>query len=646
MRTKSSPIWEYFEQADHDVSIAICKECKAKISRGSKIVKKMTTSNLKSHLAKKHVEDYKKFLAVDEENNQRKRKLEEEEVEENEGVGETSFNMRNRQGKKQFLQQSIPDVMKVAGLEWKFNDPKNIQCHKSVLRMMIFDLRPFNEVNKKGFLQMVKTLQPKFNPGSDKYYRDLMNKTFKECKEKLKQNLMDANPQDVALVLDGWSQFHHGYVGINIHFITDEWVRKQYNIGCVPLDTSHTGDAMARLTEALVREWNILDKITFMVRDSAANMVRMGNLVNWKHGDCTNHTLQLCIKDELFDLTSVENLILKCRKVCKYANHGVEFVHELMLAQEPLEEGHHAKQLQQDVITRWNSTFDMLERFLELKVPLIEVMGREKWATKIEDNFYNADWELMNKVVLVLKGFKEATLMLSKSSASISQVIPIVKLIKDSLEVSPRADHGVKKFKKDLKAALERRFDEKEDLEEYTIATLLDPRYKKIFFRDPLKCEAAVQLLLVKLRDEMRNDIDLLLLPPAPVEVALLDLDPPEMTIKNLMKKAVEASQVVVDGEVDEETVLTNYLNSPLEEKRCLKFWKDFEQSAGVCKIKLALCRLAKMHLTPPATSTDVERLFSVAALILDEKRNRLLPENVQQLLFLNANMENYNYQL
>ena len=92
--------------------------------------------------------------------------------------------------------------------------------------MMIFDLRPFNEVNKPGFLQMVKTLQPKYNPGSDKYYRDLMQKTYTECRDKMMQRLVDANPQDVAMVLDGWSQFHHGYLGVNIHYINENWERK------------------------------------------------------------------------------------------------------------------------------------------------------------------------------------------------------------------------------------------------------------------------------------------------------------------------------------------------------------------------------------------------------------------------------------
>ena len=40
-------------------------------------------------------------------------------------------------------------------------------------------------------------------------------------------------------------------------------------------------------------------------------------------------------------------------------------------------------------------------------------------------------------------------------------------------------------------------------------------------------------------------------------------------------------------------------------------------------------------YLTPPATSTAVERLFSAAGLIMEAKRNRLCPKFVDKLLFL-----------
>ena len=640
MRGKSSPIWNFYDVAVDDASFAFCSKCKVKISRGSRKSKNMTTSNLKTHLAKAHGDLYKSYLDLDKENNEKKRKADEDDDE----TG--PFSLRNKERKTNFLQQAIPEVMKLSGQEWKFNDPRNMKCHKSVLKMMIFDLRPFNEVNKPGFLQMVKTLQPKFNPGSDKYYRDLMQKTYIGCKEKMKQNLVNANPLNVALVLDGWSEFHNGYIGVNIHFITNGWERKIYNIGCVPLNTSHTGDAMAEVTENLAQEWNVLDKISFMVRDSAANMVRMGNLVTWEHGDCTNHTIQLVINDELFGMASVENLVEKCRKVCTFANRSITFSNEVSDAQEPLDEGKVAKQLQQDVVTRWNSTYDMLARFVELKEALLTVMAKPKWEDKVEVHFYPSDWELMVKIVSLLKGFKEATLMLSSSAASISQVIPIVKLIGDSLAVSARADHGVKTFKRDLKAALERRFAEKENIDEYTHATLLDPRYKKALFRDSDKCELAVKSLIAKSKVEA-VDIDILV-PAAPVGAAAAPaVDPSELTIKNLMKKAVDASQKNDEQDaITAEDVLNNYLKSPIEEKKCLEYWKEYEKNAGGCKIKMALARLAKKHLTPPATSTDVERLFSVAGNILTDVRNRLLPDNVEKLLFMRANMENYNFQL
>ena len=54
---------------------------------------------------------------------------------------------------------------------------------------------------------------------------------------------------------------------------------------------------------------------------------------------------------------------------------------------------------------------------------------------------------------------------------------------------------------------------------------------------------------------------------------------------------------------------------------------------------------MAKKYLTPPATSTDVERLFSTAGDILTKERNRLLPENLDKLLFCKENFPLINFQ-
>lgn len=50
--------------------------------------------------------------------------------------------------------------------------------------------------------------------------------------------------------------------------------------------------------------------------------------------------------------------------------------------------------------------------------------------------------------------------------------------------------------------------------------------------------------------------------------------------------------------------------------------------------------------LTIPLGSVSSERLFSSAGNILQDKRNRMLPENLRRLVFLNKNLPivNYNY--
>ena len=125
-----------------------------------------------------------------------------------------------------------------------------------------------------------------------------------------------------------------------------------------------------------------------------------------------------------------------------------------------MEEG---KQLNliQDVITRWNSTYYMLERFLVLKNPLISSMANsDDYDVKVD--FTNENWKLLAKVVKILKCFEEATKRLSNKSASISLTIPIVTIIMKQMEAL-KNDFGVKTLKRDLHNAMEARFDDIEE---------------------------------------------------------------------------------------------------------------------------------------------------------------------------------------
>ena len=57
----------------------------------------------------------------------------------------------------------------------------------------------------------------------------------------------------------------------------------------------------------------------------------------------------------------------------------------------------------QDVSTRWNSTYIMLERALKLRGAITKVLEMEEWSAKIDIRFRDRDWDIMEKVVSVLE---------------------------------------------------------------------------------------------------------------------------------------------------------------------------------------------------------------------------------------------------
>ena len=74
-----------------------------------------------------------------------------------------------------------------------------------------------------------------------------------------------------------------------------------------------------------------------------------------------------------------------------------------------------------------------------------------------------------------------------------------------------------------------------------------------------------------------------------------------------------------------------------------LEYWEM--ASRGGDPIDIKMCELALHYLTPPASSVDIERLFSTAADITTNDRNRINPEKAEKVLFCHENLHQINYQ-
>lgn len=136
--------------------------------------------------------------------------------------------------------------------------------------------------------------------------------------------------------------------------------------------------------------------------------------------------------------------------------------------------------------TGWNSIYYMLRRFLEIKSTIAEiVLGQTNAPLMINGN----DIAVIEDFLPILELFDSLTKECSKGkSVSVSRIIPIVDFLSNKLEtLEPTTEIG-KIFQTTLVKNFEKHFGDSESNYTWSISTLLDPRYKKIHFKSPLKC--------------------------------------------------------------------------------------------------------------------------------------------------------------
>ena len=159
--------------------------------------------------------------------------------------------------------------------------------------------------------------------------------------------------------------------------------------------------------------------------------------MGWESLRCVAHTLQLCFDFQHLQFSSISRLVGAARKLVGHFKHSVLATEELKKREAQMNMTE--MKLLQDCPTRWNSTFYMLERLVQLRWPVIAVFSDDS-VSKRSDRYLdlnNDQWVLAEELIKILAPLEVATTFLSyEENSSISTVLPVLCGIVNTLEQS------------------------------------------------------------------------------------------------------------------------------------------------------------------------------------------------------------------
>ncbi|KAK0147692.1 Zinc finger BED domain-containing protein 1 [Merluccius polli] len=349
--------------------------------------------------------------------------------------------------------------------------------------MVVKDLQPFTIVEDQGFRAFVNKLEPNYVLPSRKALTEMVDEKYTSTKETVKAEVQKA--VSVSLTADMWTSINtESYLGVTCHYISPQ-------------------DEMTTYANVeLLEEWGITSKVHCMVTDNAANMALSVNLQNLYHLPCFAHTLNLIVKKAVEETPQLHEIRLKARKIIGLFRSSCKAREKLLEMQTIM--GRPALKLIQDVETRWNSTYDMLQRLHHEKDTVAASLSQLNTDHTPLNNF---EYEVISECLALLRPFKMATVELSEEErVSASNLIPLYRMIQHKLAEKMRTSthHPTFQLGTLLRDGIQARCGGYETSTLLTFATLLDPRLKSLAFGNSQKAQDAEQNLIRECASLMR----------------------------------------------------------------------------------------------------------------------------------------------
>lgn len=373
----------------------------------------------------------------------------------------------------------------------------------------------------------------------------------------------------------------------------------------------------------MVSEWGLQNKIAACTSDNASNITGAILLCNWRHIGCFAHSLNLAVQHALKEVQDIRD---KVKGIVGHFKRSSQAAAKLKLRQEQLEYSSTLNVIQ-DVVTRWNSTYEMFERILHLKTPLSSALSESNYDVHLNVS----DWQIISNTCDILKRFKEITIEISsEKSVSISKVVVLSKALINycgQLKNKYPGSSVTTKFIDVLTNQVVSRFEKYEWNILYAEAVILDPRFKNHGFLNNSAFIEGKKSLVNKARDIQlgsENHTSVATMPSTSHDSIWNDFD---TEVQSLVQSQNPTSAFIVE--------IDKYLLEPLIPRTAdpLLWWKENTN------VYPRLFQIMKKRFCILATSVPCERIFSKAGQTITEKRSRLHSKNFEKMIFLNCNL-------
>ena len=335
---------------------------------------------------------------------------------------------------------------------------------------------------------MMKVTEPRYIvPSRPHFSGKVVPALYDKTKAAVVHDLSRASA--VALTTDGWtSRATEGYITVTEQHISPEWNMVSNVLQTRPLYDQHTSANLAEGLKEAVLEWKLERPGTSIpvTTDNARNIAKavteagLGPQIG-----CFAHTINLA-SQKAIALNQVDRLLGKVRRVVAFFHRSTTAAHiletkQVMLKRDNIDANNNKQQVHKlihDVKTRWNSSYDMLQRYIEQQVAVYSALA-DKSIKKDISALSEQDVRLAEDVIQVLKPLKTiTTLMCTESMPSVSMILPLKTSVLNSMEPGEKDSAIVRDMKAAIRQSLKDRYSDCHDF--LHKATALDPRFKAL----------------------------------------------------------------------------------------------------------------------------------------------------------------------